>query len=359
MAAGWKNMQHEHEERGHAEGERAAKDLAERAEAGRVLAGLGDVVRERRRVLGLTLQEVAERVGCAKSYLSSIETGRRGAPTDEVLARLERALEMSAGTLVEAAQWSRTPPAVRRNVRGLVGRLSSGQHAARTFAERLEQILQRSGVDDGGKIRGELDEAYRSGELRRLIDRLGGAEGESAGGVGARGAAGESGAGPSGTSGARGADAALNVGLNADVALLRALPREVPLINRVAAGYPREFTDMGYPARVADEYVRCPDLEDADAFAARVVGDSMSPTYVEGDVVVFSPARALKDGMDCFVRFEMDDETTFKRVYFEKGEAGEERIRLQPLNAVYPPRVVARETVAGLYAAVTVMRKIG
>jgi phage repressor protein C with HTH and peptisase S24 domain len=127
------------------------------------------------------------------------------------------------------------------------------------------------------------------------------------------------------------------------------------LINKVAAGYPREFTDLGYPARIADEYVRCPDVTDPDAFAARVVGDSMMPDYREGDVVVFSPTRDVKDGNDCFVRLERDAETTFKRVYFE----GEGRLRLQPLNARYSPRVVNREDVGGLYAAVSVIRRVG
>ena len=74
--------------------------------------------------------------------------------------------------------------------------------------------------------------------------------------------------------------------------------------------------------------------------------------------MVFSPARAVRNGMDVFARLEPDHETTFKRVYFE-GESGSERIRLQPLNSKYPPRVVEREQVAGLYAAVTVMRRIG
>jgi repressor LexA len=337
-----------------AEGARAA-EMGEGFGAG--LAALGDVIRERRHALGLTLQDVAERVECAKSYLSSIETGRRGAPTDEVLARLERALEMEVGALVEAAQWSRTPAAVRRNVRGIVGRLSTEQDAARKSADRLGQILMRSGMDDGGKIRGALDEAYRSGELRKLIEKL--TTGEPRGderdvdeGAKSLSAAGVVSAGVGAATGAL-------LKSRGDVAVMKNLPREVPLINRVAAGYPREFTDLGYPARVADEYVRCPDLDDADAFAARVVGDSMMPVYQEGDVVVFSPARVIKDGMDCFARLEPDDETTFKRVFFQMSEVGEELIRLQPLNAAYPPRVLPRERVAGLYAAVTVMRKIG
>jgi hypothetical protein len=77
---------------------------------------------------------------------------------------------------------------------------------------------------------------------------------------------------------------------------------------------------LDYPLNVADEYVACPELEDAQAFAARVVGDSMGPTYREGDVVVFSPAAAVTDGCDCFVRLEPDHETTFKRVFFEGGD---------------------------------------
>jgi phage repressor protein C with HTH and peptisase S24 domain len=133
----------------------------------------------------------------------------------------------------------------------------------------------------------------------------------------------------------------------------------VPLINRVAAGYPADFTDLDFPARVADEYVRAPAAagesaagRDPDLFAARVVGESMQPEYREGDIVVFSPAREVRSGVDCFVRLEPDHRTTFKRVYLEAGGL----IRLQPLNPAFAARVVPREEVAGLYAAVSVTR---
>ena len=130
-------------------------------------------------------------------------------------------------------------------------------------------------------------------------------------------------------------------------------------MNSVAAGYPREFTDLGYPARVADEYVRVPGLTDPDAFACRVVGDSMLPEYREGDIVVFSPAKKIESGRDCLARLEPDHETTFKRVYLEKDGRGRELIRLQPLNPAYAPRTVDREQVAGLFAAVSVTRSVG
>ncbi|MGP1273605.1 MAG: helix-turn-helix domain-containing protein [Phycisphaerales bacterium] len=276
---------------------------------------VGVAIRERRRSIGLTLSALAERIGCAKSYLSQIETGvRENPPKPAMLRRIEAALGWPAGKLDEPAAWQRTPEGVRREI-----------EQSRAVARRLRALFGiGSEGDRPGAAARSLDELHASGELRRLVDRID----------------------PLGSAGVAGIEPV-------------ALPREVPLINRVAAGYPTEFTDLGYPARVADEYVRVPDLADPDAFAARVVGDSMCPEYREGDVVVFSPARAVESGCDCFARLEPDHETTFKRVFFETTAEGEARIRLQPLNASYPPRVLPRDAVAGLYRAVTVVRSIG
>jgi SOS-response transcriptional repressor LexA len=58
-------------------------------------------------------------------------------------------------------------------------------------------------------------------------------------------------------------------------------------------------------------------------------------------------------------RLDRDNETTFKRVYLERDERGNEVIRLQPLNPAYAARTVGREEVAGLFAAVSVTRLIG
>jgi len=104
--------------------------------------------------------------------------------------------------------------------------------------------------------------------------------------------------------------------------------RLVPIINKVAAGYPADFDDLDYPAGVADDYVRCPDVHDPNAFAVRVVGDSMEPKFCEGDIVIFSPAAEVHNGDDCFIRFAEPHETTFKRVFFEP----ENKVRLQPRN---------------------------
>ena len=114
-----------------------------------------------------------------------------------------------------------------------------------------------------------------------------------------------------------------------------------------------------------------PEPTDVDQHRASV-GDSMSPDYREGDIVVFSPAKAVQHGMDCFVRLEPDHESTFKRVFFDVPDAGgqpvppgagweslrQARLRLHPLNPKYPERIVEREQVAGLYAAVSVTRSL-
>jgi phage repressor protein C with HTH and peptisase S24 domain len=122
----------------------------------------------------------------------------------------------------------------------------------------------------------------------------------------------------------------------------------VPVINRVAAGYPVDFDDLGYPVGYADDYVRCPGLHDPNAFAVCVIGDSMEPKFREGDIVIFSPVADVQNGDDCFVRFTGPHETTFKRVYFE----ADNRIRLQPRNENYAPQIIAGGRVNGIYKAV-------
>jgi len=284
---------------------------------------LGGIIRRKRRMLGWSLADLAERAGCTKSYLSAIETGRKGPPTRSIIERLEGALSMDPGELLAHARWDQTPSEIRADLETLRKR---DQHA-RMLAKLLSLSAQRGT---------SLDELYASGALKSVIDRLDPehAQTEEA----------------DGDTPQRGRDLS---GIGA------MLPTEVPVINKVTAGYPADFTDMGYPARTGDEYIRTPDLNDPDAFAARVVGDSMEPTSQEGDIVVFSPAKPVESGTDCFVRLEPDSQSTFKRVYFELDDSGNEMIRIQPINNAYPPRTVPREQVAGLYVGVSVIRSIG
>jgi len=268
------------------------------------MESLGSKLRRRRSKLGLTLDELSGRTGISKPYLSLIETGRvSNPPSDEKLRRLEQALGFTPGELVTQAHLQRTP----RDVRAVLQSL-------------LEKGLSREGVKlpkqdagDGPDVEGvkqgvDLDDVYLSGVLQDLVEK-------SAGNV-------------------------EQVTTNA-----------VPVINKVSAGYPKDFTDLSYPRGVADDYVACPEVSDPDAFAARVHGDSMMPKFTEGDIVIYSPAANPRNGDDCFVRFA-DGHTTFKRVFFETDESGRAVLRLQPRNERYRPQVVASEEVSGLYRAV-------
>ena len=286
--------------------------MSEAASGGdRSRVAFGATLRDRRMRLGLSLRETAERAHCTKGYLSLLERGKRGAPTGAMLARLEAALDMQPGGLSEIVELQATPQRVRDE---LAERREQAE-AARQLAAMLR------GAGPGGR-----DRAFESGALQKLVERIA----------------------PTGD------DAAA---FGEPVGAL--LPRAVPLLNLVPAGQAAEFTDLGYPARVADSYVAAPDLADPDAFAARVTGDSMEPEYREGDVVIFSPSRDVQSGMDCFARLEPDSELTFKRVYLERAADGCEVIRLQPLNPKYPARGEPREMVAGLYPAVSVTRRVG
>ena len=285
---------------------------ADRATVGQVLRAL----RERR---GLTLGALAERAGAAKSYLSMIENHRvANPPSPALLAALARVLGDGAGELAAAAAWQATPDPVREQVQRQREAVGEAQELARW-------LLDATGRKAGGGR--NLDRLFRTGELKRRVQA-------TLGGI-----------------------ASLDDADAPPAAAPPAAPRPgVPLINKVAAGYPRDFTDLGYPARVADETVHCPDVDDPDAFACRVVGDSMTPDYREGDIVVFSPAAPLTDGCDCLARLEPDHETTFKRVFFEGKRR--DRIRLVPLNRAYPERTIPRAGVAGLYRAVWRLQRL-
>ncbi len=273
------------------------------------MEALGPKIRRQRRRLGLTLDELAGRTGISKPYLSLIETGRvPNPPSDPKLRKLEQTLGFSANELLSQAHLQRTPRDVRAVLQSLL-KQRNGNGAGHQGANATAVATGPDGTDANGAAAAlSLDEAYLSGVLQDLVDK-----------------------------------AAPNVE--------RVRTNVVPVINRVSAGYPRDFTDLSYPPRVADDYVGCPDIQDPEAFAARVHGDSMTPKYREGDIVIFSPALGTRDGDDSFVRFS-DGQTTFKRVFFENGDGGTPVIRLQPRNERYRAQVIPSEQISGLYKAV-------
>jgi len=99
------------------------------------------------------------------------------------------------------------------------------------------------------------------------------------------------------------------------------------------------------------EPVGWPDITDTHVYAARVCDDSMAPAYRPGEIVIFSPAKTVRGGDDCFVRLA-DGRTTFHRVFFETGDGDQPVVRLQPRNQKHRPAVVPADRVKAMHKAV-------
>jgi phage repressor protein C with HTH and peptisase S24 domain len=239
--------------------------------------------------MGYTLDEVSNRIGFSKPYLSTIETGKvKNPPSDEVLTRLEKTLEFKPGTLLYLGHMEGLPADIRKEWEALHSENQKWREAAKDLMEKKMSPAQVKRFLSKRKLK-----------IRQKKKPI-----------------------PAG--------------------------RQIPVINRVQTGYPRDFDDTDYPVGIAADYIRCPDVHDPNAFAIRVVGDSMEPKFKERDIVVFSPAAEVKNGDDCFVRFSAPHETAFKRVFFEKDKS----IRLQPRNQKYPPQIVEGKRINGIYRAI-------
>lgn len=110
--------------------------------------------------------------------------------------------------------------------------------------------------------------------------------------------------------------------------------RRVPLISFVQAGQLTNTGDL-----VSDEYVVCYGDASPTAFALRVKGDSMTPIFDEGDIVIVDDQKAPKVGDYVVARSELDaiEEATIKRYYIAGfDDHGREIFELRPLNPAYP-----------------------
>ena len=253
---------------------------------------LGSIIRKKREQLGLTLDEVSRQTDYSKPYLSTVETGKvKNPPADTLLIKLEKLLGFEPGSLTHIAHLEKLPVDVRQEF-----------ETSKARNDEWRALVQQM-AGNGGSIEKLLQSAKTKGMLN---------------------------------------------GNDSNVDRLQTAGRLVPVINQVAAGYPVDYDDMGYPPGAANDYVRCPDLHDPHAFAVRVIGDSMEPKYRQGDIIIFSPDLEVRSGDDCFIRMTDPHETTFKQVFMEDGQA----IRLQPRNQAYPPMTMPRERINGIYRAV-------
>src|SRR4030042_1502654 len=171
---------------------------------------LGQIIRQKREQLNLTRDEASNHIGFSKPYLSTIETDKvKNPPSDELLKKLEKMLEFEPGLLLHIAHMEALPSDIRQEY-------ESAEAENLKMRQLIKNLIHRkSGA-------GELKEMFADSSLD--------------------------------TEQAKASLAAGRLG---------------PIINKVSAGYPVDFNDLDYPAGVADDYVRCPEVHDPNAFADR------------------------------------------------------------------------------------------
>ncbi len=111
-------------------------------------------------------------------------------------------------------------------------------------------------------------------------------------------------------------------------------PRALPIISYVQAGRWREIVDA-FPRGSADDYVKPRNEHGPHSFALYVEGDSMTPEFTAGDIIIIDPDIAPNPGNYVIAR-NHEQEATFKK-YRPRGRGadGQEVFELVPLNDDY------------------------
>lgn len=144
---------------------------------------------------------------------------------------------------------------------------------------------------------------------------------------------------------------------------LRSSPLGIPVINAAPAGRVVDYDHVHYDEfNTAHEYLPRAGIEDKLAYAVVIVGDSMEPTLVEGDRVVFGPVMfqdkqryTPRDGDVVMVRCGPDAKTIGVTVgrYFSRGE---KTFEIRKDNKKYKPVMCIREEVVQMGLALELRR---
>ena len=85
------------------------------------------------------------------------------------------------------------------------------------------------------------------------------------------------------------------------------------------------------------------DVDDANAYAVRVLGDSMAPAYPPHTIAIVAPGRRVRDGDEAYVQL-VPDERLIRLVRRTRGG-----YVLESYNHQYPARVVPRKDVLSMH----------
>ncbi|MFI3128423.1 MAG: LexA family transcriptional regulator [Bacillota bacterium] len=124
---------------------------------------------------------------------------------------------------------------------------------------------------------------------------------------------------------------------NTDVAVLDRKVSRIPVLGSIPAGVPIDAVEdiLDYED-IPERWLH----GNRSYFALKIKGDSMSPRYLDGDVVIFEKDSTCNSGQNCAVMVNGDDVTFKKVILHESG------ITLQPLNPTYEPLFFTNEEIA-------------
>lgn len=113
----------------------------------------------------------------------------------------------------------------------------------------------------------------------------------------------------------------------------------IPVLGKIPAGIPIEMIEevIDYE-EISEEMLK----GDREYFGLKVSGDSMTPKYLDGDVLIVQKTNDCESGQDCIVMVNGDD-GTFKRVIKNK-----DGIILQPLNPNYEIKFYSNDEIEKL-----------
>ena len=115
----------------------------------------------------------------------------------------------------------------------------------------------------------------------------------------------------------------------------------VPLIGFAEAGAGGYFDDRGFLLDKGWEEIDFSSVADEHAYALKISGDSMKPTYRGGDIIVVSPAAQVRKGDRVVVKTK-DGEVMVKELKRKNSKS----IELKSLNSEHRDRTLPMSDVA-------------
>jgi len=109
--------------------------------------------------------------------------------------------------------------------------------------------------------------------------------------------------------------------------------RPVPLIGFAEAGSGGYFDDGGFPVGSGWDEIMFPNVDDDNAYALEVSGNSMEPLYRKGDILLVSPAAQIRKGDRVVVKTK-DGEVLAKELKRKNAKA----VELASLNPAHKDR---------------------